>query len=170
MCVQCNSSGCSSCGALTVPIGLTGPTGATGAAGAKGTNGATGAAGPTWMSWSFSVGSDTPWILGGSAAGTPKIAAYIHYPGYNTIAIPTYVKVVTDGLEAVNDYNVELYDVTNSQILAFKNNITNVPITLDALTVNTNNWPAGSAILVIRIQDNQLANNRVSLESMTWHN
>lgn len=45
--------------------------------------------------------------------------------------------MVTDGLEAVNDYNVELYDVTNSQILAFKNNITNVPITLDALTVNT---------------------------------
>lgn len=170
MCVQCNSSGCTGCGALTVPIGPTGATGATGSAGAAGADGADGAPGPTWMSWSWSVGSDTPWIPGGAATGLPKIAAYIQYPGFNTVSIPTFVKTISRGLEATNDYNIELYDVTNSQILAFKNNMNNVAITQDALTVNTNNWPAGAAILVVRIEDNQAANNRVGLCAMTWHN
>ncbi len=165
---NCGSSGCGGCGSLTVPEGPVGPTGPTGAAGEPGADGADGAPGPTWMSWSWSVGSDTQWIPAGGNAAL-KIAAYIQYPGYNTVSVPTYVKVVSRGLDATADYDIELYDVTNSQILASISNRAQITITTDALTVAPNLWPAGAAVLAIRVRDNQATDNKVGFAAMTWH-
>lgn len=168
-CTQCGNNSCGGCGALTIPEGPVGPQGPAGPAGANGTNGTNGAAGPTWMSWSSSVGSDTQWIPAGGNASF-KIAAYYQYPGFNTISIPTFVKVISRGLVATANYDIQLYDVTNAQILASISARTQIVITTDALTVTPNNWPANAATLVIRIRDNQAADNQVGYAAMTWHN
>lgn len=168
MCINCGSSGCGGCGALTIPEGPTGPQGPAGANGANGTNGADGTPGPSWMSWSWSIGSDTPWVPAGGNA-TFKVAAEIIYPGYNTVTPPTFVKVLSRGLDPTANYDIQLYDVTNAQIVASISNRAQITPTIDALAITIANWPAAQARLQIRIRDNQAFDNRVGLLAMTWH-
>lgn len=165
----CGNNGCSGCGSFSVPEGPTGPQGPAGPAGTNGTNGTDGAPGPTWMSWSWSVGSDTPWAPAGGNA-VYKNAAYVQYPGYNKVAVPGYVKVISRGIDASPDYDIRLYDVTNSKILAVITARTQTAVTTDALTISANDWPASDAILAVQVKDNNAVDNRVGLAAMTWHN
>lgn len=166
----CGNSGCGGCGALTVPEGPTGPVGPVGAAGAAGADGTDGADGPTWMSWTLSRGTDTPFLLGGGA-GVFRVAAEQIYPGSVTVTPPTYVKIGCEGLVATANFDLQLYDATNSVILAQALANSNINYSTVSLTVTAAaSWPVGEARLQIRCRDNQAASNEVGLYSMTWHN
>lgn len=146
-----------------------GPTGATGPQGPAGTNGTNGAAGPTWMSWSWSRGADVPHILAGGNAAF-RAAASVIYPGTAVVAVPGFVKVLTDGLGAPPNFDIQLYDTTNSQILAQILNQSNTTPVISSLSITPANWPVGVAHLELRIRDNNAALDQILLYGMTWHN
>lgn len=166
----CGSNTCLGCGSLVVPEGPAGPTGPQGPAGADGADGANGAAGPTWMSWSWSRGSDLPHILAGGNAAF-KVAAEVIYPGTSVVSIPTYVKMQSYGLGGGPNYDLQLYDVTNAKILASLNGRSQTSATIDTLTLGSAaDWPLNTARVQIRVRDNNAASDQVIFYSMTWHN
>lgn len=148
--------------------GPKGPAGQRGPRGLQGIPGEQGAPGPSWMSFVWNS-TDVYYQLTG-AADTYQEFQTIVYPGSTLIAVPTVITVssfATVGPSA--DYDIELYDVVTTNVLAFKYNITNLSEAMDQLTITSANWPASRSRIRIRVRNNAgTGNNRIAVSAMTW--
>lgn len=154
---MCKDEGC-------CPKTIRGQKGDKGNPGIPGTNGA-----PGFQSFSFSIGQDQPYVVGGNAAG--KIIAKILWPGTTNYPKAIVKRVRANvwgaGGGASPDFNIELIDSNGNVLLAHANNVTNAAASdIENLTLDTV-FPSLPTVIGVKITDNNLSNDKVNLSGVT---